>query len=124
MTKGIYIASTEDNSWKFLISLGMMQNLLGKKPSVGFFKPIAESTEMDHHAKIMKSYFQLKQEYEDMIGISKTQLVQMLNQGKSGEVIDLLISKYKKIEESSDFVLVEGTDFIGDVSFSELDINY
>lgn len=123
MTKGIYIASTEDNSGKSLISLGMMQNLLGKKPIVGFFKPIVESTEINHHTKIMKSYFELKQEYEDMIGMSRTQLVQMLNQGKSGDVIDLLISKYKKIEETSDFVLVEGTDFISDVNFSELDIN-
>jgi phosphate acetyltransferase len=35
------------------------------------------------------------------------------NKGKIGEVLDLIIDKYKRLEEQFDFVLVEGTSFSG-----------
>jgi phosphate acetyltransferase len=50
-------------------------------------------------------------------------LLSLINQGKTGDVIDNLIAKYKKIEEQNDFVLVEGTDFVGEGSLLELDFN-
>lgn len=45
------------------------------------------------------------------------------NKGKIGEVVDLIIEKYKKLEERFDFVLVEGTSFSGEGTVIELDMN-
>ncbi|MCP9767518.1 phosphate acetyltransferase [Lacihabitans sp. LS3-19] len=123
MTKGIYIATVEDHSGKSLISLGLMHKLLGKMPKVGFFRPIIEDGELDTHTQMMLSHFDLKISYEQAIGITRSTAVHMINQGKTGEIIDLLIDKYKQLEEQSDFVLVEGTDFKSEGGLAELNIN-
>ena len=123
MTKGIYIASIEDHSGKSLISLGLMQNLLGKMPKVGYFRPIIEDGEPDNHTQIMLSYFDLKLTYEQVTGLTRSEAVHLINTGNTGEIIDTIIAKYKQIEEQSDFVLVEGTDFTGEGNLVELDIN-
>jgi phosphate acetyltransferase len=123
MTKGIYIASIEDHSGKSLVSLGLMQNLLGKMPKVGYFRPMVEGGEKDNHTQIMLSHFNLKLTYDQVVGITRIDAVNLINSGETGELIDLIISKYKQIEEQYDFVLVEGTDFTGDGNLVELDIN-
>ncbi|MBK9934179.1 MAG: phosphate acetyltransferase [Cytophagaceae bacterium] len=123
MTKGIYITAVEDHSGKSMISLGMMQKLLGQMPRVGFFRPIVEDEHADNHSRIMINFFGLKVKYEDTVGYSRAKLLSLINQGKTGEVIDNIIAKYKKIEEQNDFVLVEGTDFVGEGSLLELDFN-
>lgn len=123
MTKGIYIATTEDHSGKSLLSLGLMHTLLGKMPKVAFFRPIVHSTKDDHHTQIMKSHFDLPYKTSELTGISRQTLVEMLNQDKLGEVIDIMITKYKWLEDQSDFVLVEGTDFAGEGNLVELDLN-
>ncbi|WP_304236399.1 phosphate acetyltransferase [Jiulongibacter sediminis] len=123
MTKGIYIATTEDHSGKSLLSLGLMHTLLGKMPKVAFFRPIVHNTEDDHHTQIMKTQFDLPYKIHELTGLSRKTLVEMLNQDKLGEVIDTMIAKYKWLEDQSDFVLVEGTDFAGEGSLVELDLN-
>ena len=123
MTKGIYIASIEDHSGKSVVSLGLMQNLLGKMPKVGYFRPIIEGTGIDNHTEIMISHFDLKIDYEQATGITRSVAVNLINSGETGKLIDLIIAKYKQLEELSDFVLVEGTDFTGDGNLVELDIN-
>ena len=123
MTKGIYITSLIDHSGKSMISLGLMQNLLGKMPKVGFFRPIVEHEDDDNHAQIMISHFGLNLTMQEIVGMSRATLMTLMNEGKTGEVIDILIAKYKQIEEKSDFVLVEGTDFEGEGNLVELDIN-
>lgn len=123
MTKGIYIASIEDHSGKSVVSLGLMQNLLGKMPKVGYFRPIIEGNGIDNHTEIMISHFDLKIDYEQAIGITRSVAVNLINSGETGKLIDLIIAKYKQLEELSDFVLVEGTDFTGDGNLVELDIN-
>ncbi|MGR3811327.1 phosphate acetyltransferase [Jiulongibacter sp. NS-SX5] len=123
MTKGIYIATTEDHSGKSLLSLGLMHTLLGKMPKVTFFRPIVHDTEKDHHAEIMKSHFDLPFEINQLTGLSRQNLIELLNQDKLGDVLDIIISKYKELEDNSDFVLVEGTDFAGQGSLVELDLN-
>jgi phosphate acetyltransferase len=40
--KGIYIATTEPNSGKSIVSLGLMQLLLGKAAKLGYFRPIID----------------------------------------------------------------------------------
>ncbi len=47
----------------------------------------------------------------------------MRNHDEDGKIIDIIIEKYKKLEEKSDFILVEGTDFSGEGSAIELDAN-
>ncbi|GAA3596882.1 phosphate acetyltransferase [Flavivirga amylovorans] len=126
MSKGIYVATIEPNSGKSVVVLGLMRMLLGKTAKVGYFRPIIEDLEtgeMDNHINTVMSHFELDINYKKTFAYTRSQVLDLYNQGKSGEVLDEIIKKYKSLEERFDFVLVEGTDFSHENSSLELDIN-
>ncbi len=126
MSKGIYVATIEPNSGKSVVVLGLMRMLLGKTAKVGYFRPIIEDLEageMDNHINTVMSHFELDINYKKTFAYTRNQVLDLYNQGKSGEVLDEIIKKYKNLEELFDFVLVEGTDFSHENSSLELDIN-
>ncbi|KAF2517914.1 phosphate acetyltransferase [Flavobacterium foetidum] len=126
MSKAIYIATSDHNSGKSIITLGLMSILIGKTAKVGYFRPIIEDFvdgEVDNHIETVLSYFNLDIHFEDAYAITKSRLIKKKNKGKIGEVLDLIIEKYKKLEERFDFVLVEGTSFTGEGTSIELDLN-
>ncbi len=126
MNKAIYIATSEENSGKSVITLGLMSMLMGKTAKVGYFRPIVEDFDegkFDSHIETVISHFGLDISFQDAYAITKSKLIKKKNKGKIGEVIDLIIEKYKRLEERFDFVLVEGTSFTGEGTVIELDIN-
>ncbi|KAF2508725.1 phosphate acetyltransferase [Flavobacterium zhairuonense] len=126
MSKAIYIATSDHNSGKSIITLGVMSILIGKTAKVGYFRPIIEDFvdgEKDNHIETVLSYFNLDIKFEDAYAITKSKLIKKKNKGKIGEVLDLIIEKYKKLEDRFDFVLVEGTSFTGEGTSIELDLN-
>ncbi|WP_298556050.1 phosphate acetyltransferase [uncultured Algibacter sp.] len=126
MSKGIYVATIEPNSGKSVVVLGLMRMLLGKTAKVGYFRPIIEDTkegEFDNHINTVVSYFELDINYKKTFAYKRSEVLELYNQGKSGDVIDHIIKKYKNLEERFDIVLVEGTDFSHENSSLELDIN-
>src|SRR5210317_1873572 len=126
MSKGIYVATIEPNSGKSVVVLGLMQMLLGKTAKVGYFRPIIEDVEageFDNHINTVLSFFEIDINYKKTFAYTRNQVLDLYNQGKSGDVIDEIIRKYKKLEERFDFVLVEGTDFSHESAILELDIN-
>ncbi|MEN2412576.1 phosphate acetyltransferase [Flavobacterium mesophilum] len=126
MSKAIYIATSDHNSGKSIVTLGVMSILIGKTAKVGYFRPIVEDFvdgEKDNHIETVLSYFNLDIKFEDAYAITKSKLIKKKNKGKIGEVLDLIIEKYKKLEDRFDFVLVEGTSFTGEGTSIELDLN-
>lgn len=126
MSKGIYVATIEPNSGKSVVVLGLMRMLLGKTAKVGYFRPIIEDVEvgeMDNHINTVLSYFELDINYKKTYAFTRNQVLDLYNHGKSGDVIDEIIRKFKNLEERFDFVLVEGTDFSHESAILELDIN-
>lgn len=126
MNKAIYIATSEENSGKSIITLGLMSMLIGKTAKVGYFRPIVEDFEeggLDSHIETVISHFGLDIKFQDAYAITKSKLIKKKNKGKIGEVIDLIIEKYKRLEERFDFVLVEGTSFTGEGTVIEMDMN-
>ena len=126
MSKGIYVATIEPNSGKSVVVLGLMRMLLGKTAKVGYFRPIIEDTkngEPDNHINTVVSYFEIDINYKKTFAFTRSEVLDLYNKGKSGDVIDEIIKKYKYLEERFDFVLVEGTDFSHENSSLELDIN-
>ncbi|NDP28167.1 MAG: phosphate acetyltransferase [Flavobacterium sp.] len=126
MNKAIYIATSEENSGKSIVTLGLMSMLIGKTAKVGYFRPIVEDFEdgqLDNHIETVISHFGLDVAFQDAYAIKKSKLIKKKNKGKLGEVIDLIIEKYKQLEEKFDFVLVEGTSFTGEGTVIEMDMN-
>ena len=126
MNKAIYIATSEEDSGKSIVTLGLMSMLIGRTAKVGYFRPIVEDFEdgqQDNHIETVINYFGLDISYNDAFAIKKSKLIKKKNKGKIGEVIDLIIEKYKQLEEKFDFVLVEGTSFSGEGTVIEMDMN-
>ena len=126
MNKAIYIATSEPNSGKSLVTLGLMRMLLGRTPKVGYFRPIIDDTKSnksDNHINTVISYFDLDMHHDEAYALTRSEFVNMRNNDEDGKIIDTIIDKYKHLEEKSDFILVEGTDFRGEGLAIELDIN-
>ena len=126
MSKAIYIVTTEPNSGKSIISLGLMQLLLGRTAKVGYFRPIIDDVpegKTDNHIDTVLSYFNVDMKPEEAFAYTRSQVVQLKNLDKDDEIVGHIIHKYKTIEKKFDFVLVEGTDFSGEGAIIEWDIN-
>ena len=126
MSKAIYIATTEPNSGKSIISLGLMQLLLAKAAKVAYFRPIIDDFkegEIDNHINTISTYFNMDIPFADAYAFTRSQVIRMKNEDKEDELINTIIGKYKAIEERFDFVLVEGTNFSGEGTIIEFDIN-
>ena len=126
MSKAIYVATIESDSGKSLVSLGLLRMMLTKSSKVGYFRPITnevQDREFGDHKNTAIKFFNLDIEYNDYFAYKQSEVVELLSEGKSEEVIHNVIKKYKKLEAKYDYVLVEGTDFSGDGGISELDVN-
>ncbi len=126
MSKAVYIATMEPGSGKSIVTLGLMRMLLGKVAKVGYFRPIIgdlEEGEVDNHINTVIKHFNLSIKYEDAYAFSKSEVLSKIHDGELDEVFDTIIEKYKALEEMYDFVLVEGTDFSGEGTATELEIN-
>ncbi|ADV50318.1 phosphate acetyltransferase [Cellulophaga algicola DSM 14237] len=126
MSKAIYIATTEPNSGKSIVSLGLMQILLGKTAKVGYFRPIVDdfkNDQIDNHIHTVLSHFEVDMKPEEAYAYTRSKVLQLKNQDKDDEIISHIIHKFKAIEDRFDFVLVEGTDFSGEGAIIEWDIN-
>ncbi|REG86228.1 phosphate acetyltransferase [Winogradskyella sediminis] len=124
--KAIYIATTEPDSGKSVISLGLMQLLLGKAAKVGYFRPIIDDLktgEIDNHINTVTSYFNLDLNFEDAYAFTRSEVIRLKNEDKDDKIISKIIDKYKAVEERFDFVLIEGSSFVGEGAIIEFDIN-
>ena len=125
MSKSIYIATTESNSGKSLLSLGVLRMMLTKSAKVGYFRPVINDSlsETDNHIKTAIDFFGLNLNYEDCYAYKQKEILQLLGEDKLNIVLNTVIEKYKKLEEKFDYVLVDGSDFSKDSTFTELDLN-
>lgn len=126
MTKTIFIASAEPYSGKSIIALGLVDMLLGKAQRIGYFKPVIKNDPRegkDFHIKTIIDHFQLPLKYEDTYAFTRQEVLQHLEDQSQGEMIDTIISRFKKLEENYDFTVLEGSDFVGQGTAFELETN-
>jgi phosphate acetyltransferase len=125
MTNAIYLTTTEPFSGKSVIALGLMNLLAGKTEKLAYFKPVVSTqrTQVDTHLDTIAKHFELKSPYHDMFAFTRDEVVKYQNTGKESYIIDTIIEKFKKLQEQNDFVVVEGTDFMGGTTNLEFDGN-
>ena len=126
MSKNIFIATSEPYSGKSIIALGLVNMLLAKTKKVGYFKPIINhdpEEKKDEHIAAVTEHFDLPVSYEDTYAYTRSQALQMIQNKRRGEMIDTIISKFKKLEDTYDFTVIEGSDFEGEGIAFEFDSN-
>lgn len=126
MNKAVYISTSEPNSGKSIVALGLMKIVLGNTPKVGYFRPIIDDVlgdKNDNHIQTVISHFDLPMQHDDAYVYTRSEFVKKINLGEDGEIIDAIIQKYKRLESKFDFIIVEGTEFSGEGAAIELDAN-
>ncbi len=122
MSKTLYISADEPKTGKSAIVLGVMQTLQRDLGSVAFFRPIINEQE-DHDLRLILTRFELDTPYEQAYGVTLDEARELLNSGKRTQLIETIIGKYKALEEKHDFVLCEGSDFLGKDAAFEFELN-
>jgi len=126
MGNNLYVTATEERSGKSVIVLGIMQMLKNQLHRVAFFRPIISDHVEDNpdpDISLIRGYFKLDQDYESCYCCTLKTAYEMINSGREDELHDLILQKYREIVDDYDFVLVEGTDFRGQDTTFESDIN-
>src|SRR3954462_11474096 len=126
MTKSIFIATTEPYSGKSVVALGLVNMLLGKTKKIGYFKPIINidpADGKDGHIETIIEYFNLGVKYEDTYGLTRSNLMRQTEMGDLGAILNLIIRKFKKLEEEYDYTVIEGSDFLGEGIAFEFELN-
>jgi phosphate acetyltransferase len=125
MTNAIYLTTTEPFSGKSIIALGLMNLLAGKTEKIAYFKPVVSTqrTQIDNHLDTIAKHFGLTTPYEEMFAFTRDEVMKYQNAGKEAYIIDTVIEKFKRLQEKNDFVVVEGTDFMGGTTNLEFDGN-
>ena len=128
MAKNLFVAATEARSGKSAVCLGLMEMLLRHVEKVAFFRPVinvASSGDelIDRNINLIATHFKLGPPYRDMYAYTTAEANDLITLGRSEELIDGIVAKYKALEKDHDFVLCEGTDYTGATSAFEFDVN-
>jgi len=126
INKSIFIATAEPYSGKSTVALGIVDMLLSKTQNIGYFKPIINSKpEVNRDVQIdtLIQHFKLPIQYDKSYAYTREEANLLAEAGMQGEIIDTIISKYKKLEEAYDFTIIEGSDFLGEGTAFEFDAN-
>ncbi|MFT7003882.1 MAG: phosphate acetyltransferase [Sulfurimonas sp.] len=107
--KSLYISAQEKGAGTLFVSMGIMEILKRNLHSVAFFRPIIFSkNEIDGDIAFILERYNIDMKYEDTYGFDIEYVENMLASNRLDELINQLISKFKKLENEYDFVLCEG----------------
>ena len=126
MFNNLYITATESRSGKSAIVLGMMQLLTRNMRKVAFFRPIINEPmldDKDHDISLMLQHFKLELNYQDTFAYTLDEARQLINSGQRNLLIANILQKFRSLVEAHDFVLCEGTDFLGKEAAFEFELN-
>jgi phosphate acetyltransferase len=126
MARSIYVAAISPQVGKAVVSLGLIELALQETARVGFFRPVildGEGDIPDEDIDIVRQHFGLSQSYAASYSLKMGELLrQMTDRGIDG-VLERIVADYKKFEENYDFVVIEGTDYLGQTLAMEFDLN-
>jgi len=126
MSKAIYVASSESDSGKAVITLGLMNILVGRIKKIAYFKPVIRENGGNHkdiNIETIIDHFGLNVTYEDSYAFNYKELLKYRSEGNNAYIIDTIIAKYKKLEDAYDFVVVDGMDLEGEGASFEFSSN-
>lgn len=127
MSRNVYIAATESSSGKSAIALGVMEMMVKKVGHVGFFRPIIagerDGAERDNDIALITSHFRLDLPYEQAFAYTSREAGELIRAGKLSALLDGILERYTAVAERFDFVVCEGSDFEGETSAFEFNIN-
>ncbi len=124
MAQSIYITAMGPYSGKSVVSLGFMEMLSARLERIGFFRPIVRGADdPDPQIELLRDRYQLQFEYAEMHGPTADTVTALIAHGAHEEVEKQVLAAYRELERRCDFVVCEGTDFVGSTPALDFDLN-
>jgi phosphate acetyltransferase len=122
----LYLTATEERSGKSAVLLGVMQMILKEVGRTAIFRPIINDHvfgRTDHDINLVLKHFNLDIPYEDTHAYTLSEAKQLITTGQEEQLYSNILKKFKQLEANYDFILCEGTDFLGKDPGFEFDLN-
>jgi phosphate acetyltransferase len=124
MVRNIYITAMGPYSGKSIVALGFMEMLSARLERIGFFRPIIRAaTEPDPQIELMRDRYQLEFDYSQMYGATAEDVTALIAHGAHEEIEKRVLAAYRELERRCDFVVCEGSDFVGSAPALDFDLN-
>ncbi|MEO1004185.1 MAG: phosphate acetyltransferase [Cyanobacteria bacterium J06638_7] len=122
MSHALYISTTEAGSGKALVALGLIHQLLRRTATVRFFRPVIQSTP-DEDIDLILRNFALPQSVEASYGLTTEEMNDLIAANRINEGLERIISRYQELEAGDGFILCESSDYLGEGSAFEFNLN-
>lgn len=124
MAQSIYITAMGPRSGKSVVALGFMEMLSARLQRIGFFRPVIRGAEeADPQIELMRERYQLQAAYEQMHGSTAEVVNGLIAHGEHEEIEKRVLASFRELERECDFVVCEGTDFVGAAPALDFDLN-
>ena len=124
LAKSIYIASIEARSGKSLASLGLMELASRRMARVGFFRPVVRD-QPDREIELMRSRYAAPHDTDPPYDFACVydEARRLAGSGRADELLERILTRFRKLESQCDFVVCEGTDYTGIAAAFEFQFN-
>jgi phosphate acetyltransferase len=123
MERNVYLTAIEPGSGKSAVALGVME-ALASVGRVGYFRPIVASGDQpDNDIELIRRRYRLPQSYEESYGAVVDDLRAMSDRGRYEELLKRILDAYRRLDDTTDLLLVEGSDFTEASRALEFDFN-
>ncbi len=112
MAQCIYITGAEPWSGKSVVVLGLMEWLWNQGRTVGFFRPIILSEDQpDRLIHLILARYGSRFPYVAMYGCTHEQALDLVGGESQDALFQLILDKYKALEQQCDVIVSVGTDY-------------
>ncbi len=123
MATSVFLLSTEPNSGKSLVSLGILEVAASHVDRIGYFRPVVRAgDERDPLIETVRSTYRLQQRYSESYGATTDQ-TRGMGESVPAELVHQILARYEKLAETCDLVVIEGTDYTGASAAFEFALN-
>src|SRR6266536_6144396 len=122
--RNVYLAAIEPGIGKSVVALGLMEAMSRRLGPVGYFRPVIESQAApDDDIELFRGRFRLPQAYRESYAATMDDLRAMSDRSNYDELLKRILESFRRLDQRTDLVLVEGGDFTGASRALELDFN-
>ncbi len=107
-----------------MVLLGITELISHRINKLGFFRPMIHGGDVpDNDIELIRSQYSLQTSYDSHYAVTYDHALDLSSSGREHELLELILAKYKRLEEQCDFIICEGTDFSGLSSAVEFNFN-
>jgi phosphate acetyltransferase len=121
--RALYLTSVEASSGKSVAALGLMETLTRSVSRVGYFRPVIRAGAADKRIELFRTRYRLEQSYDESFGVTSDETRDFGGNHVDPALVSRIIERFRRLANRCDYVLVEGTDYLGASKAFEFALN-